>query len=518
MTDLERRIRDLLDEDARLAPPPREPGASVRRTRRRQASLVIVGVLTAVALVIGAVTGLRAVLRSSPMIPVGEVDTRTVTIAGVSITYPSAWTVVDAWPLAAQIATSSGTTTGGSDGSGSSRETQLDVPSGLPILELSNVDLGLTPGCSSLAPGLHVELPNDLATLSVAYDVDEARKQGPDPAVATWPVQLNPGPGPCGDGDYAHWRSATGTPYIAYARFGPGASSSDRQAVLDAFASMSFDTLLLEPPAERTAGYVLDGLRVGTTDYTLEARPASGGGVDLSLVNGRQPQSGPISLSGVGRSGDPDLQAARTGLLRVGSADTCQAIGVVCQVAFGVASNRVSSVRVDAPTVGAIEARVVPIPASLGTSFLAFDVQIPPETGETITALDADGNVIAEEALSETVSASPAPTAASEAQSELRNALAAALTYFTDGRTFEGFDPPTATSIEPTIAFNTSDTAAETGVSIRDVTARTILLVTKARDGTVFCIAFDRGQATYGTTDAHLVTQCDGDVSAWGGG
>jgi len=167
------------------------------------------------------------------------------------------------------------------------------------------------------------------------------------------------------------------------------------------------------------------------------------------------------------------------------------------------------------PSAGTFEPPILPIPSSLGTSFSVFDIQVPPVTGGTVVALDAGGNVVAQAPVeSPAPSASPLP----EAQSSLRNAMTAALTYYTDGATFVGFDPKTAVSIEPSLAFNASPVAQEGEISIREVTRSTILLTTLSSDGLAWCIADDQstGTATYGRSDAHSIGECSGDISAWG--
>jgi hypothetical protein len=94
----------------------------------------------------------------------------------------------------------------------------------------------------------------------------------------------------------------------------------------------------------------------------------------------------------------------------------------------------------------------------------------------------------------------------------------AALTYYTDGATFVGFDPKTAGSIEPSLVFNASPMSREGEISIREVTRSTILLTTQSSDGLLWCIADDQGagKATYDRSDAQTIGECAGDVSAWG--
>jgi len=94
MTDLERRIRDLLDEDARSAPQPAEAARAVSRTRRRQAVTLAGSALGVVALVAASIVAVRAVLTTDGMSP-ADAPTVTTTMNGISITYPEGWHVID---------------------------------------------------------------------------------------------------------------------------------------------------------------------------------------------------------------------------------------------------------------------------------------------------------------------------------------------------------------------------------------------------------------------------------------
>lgn len=500
---------DLWRDIARRSP---RPPIRLPSPGRRAAVAVFSLGLSLVVLVWAAIvlTGTSVSDRPPPAgpAPTGE---RTATVLGVSITSPSSWTLVDLWPLAHSIAT-------WPDPVGSSIDLPPDIRDrgGVPVLQVSNHDLGLTSACTGTAP------TGDEAVLYVAVnggpylvDADGSPK---------WSRDLTPGDGPCGQGMYAY-REATTTntarPYLVFAGIGPGVSEDDRQVVLDAFASLEFAPVDLLPPAETTPGYVLDGLQLGENDYAVEARSASDGGVDISLVNGFQPELDPVRLIGVGRPGDPDLEFALSGLIELSAPEASFGLPPtnVALAVFGVASDRVASIQVQIPSVGTFEPPILAILSSLGTSFGVFDIRIPPVAGGTVVALDVDGNVVAESSLGQGESPAPAPpqtSPAENAKASLRNALAAAFTFFTDGATFEGFDPQKATSIEPSLAYNSSNSAIEAEVSIREVTVDTILLVTKASDGSVFCLAVDHGRTTYGLADAKLFTQCDGDVSAWG--
>ena len=478
----------------------------------RRAAIAVFSLGLSLVVLVWAAIGLGSSLsnRPPPAGP-GPSSERTATVLGVSITSPSSWTLVDLWPLVHSIATWPDPARSG-----------IDLPpdirdrGGLPVLQLSNHDLGLSSTCSGTGP------TGDQAVLYVAMNAGPWLVN-PDGS-PKWSRHLTPGDGPCGQGMYAYREATTRTwmvPYLVFAGFGPDVSEADRQVVLDAFTSLGFAYAETFPPAETTPGYVLDGLQLGENDYAVEARSASGGGVDISLVNGLQPEVDPVRLAGVGRPGGPDLEFALSGLIRLSSPEASWPPTNVALGIFGVASDQVASIQVQMPSVGTFEAPILQIPPSLGTSFGVFDIQVPPVTGGTLVGLDVDGNVVAEEPLGQ--SQSPAPSAspilssASKAQSALRNALTAALTYYTDGATFVGFDPKAAESIEPSLIFNTSPTAVEGEISIREVTRSTILLLTQSSDGADWCIA-DRagGKTTYDRADAQTIAECTGDVSTWG--
>lgn len=95
------------------------------------------------------------------------------------------------------------------------------------------------------------------------------------------------------------------------------------------------------------------------------------------------------------------------------------------------------------------------------------------------------------------------------AQANLRNALVAAKTLSIDASTYATINPETADQIEPSLTYDTSAAASVGVISIRDVSATTVLLVTKSDSGTVFCIADNSyGGTTYGTVDAQAVAEC----------
>jgi type IV pilus assembly protein PilA len=90
------------------------------------------------------------------------------------------------------------------------------------------------------------------------------------------------------------------------------------------------------------------------------------------------------------------------------------------------------------------------------------------------------------------------------AQSDLRNGLAAAKTYFTDGDTYTGFDAAAALAIEPSL--NWVDGAPAAGATppelgINNATGPDVGLGRISDSGNTFCIADNASSAaTPGTT------------------
>ena len=199
---------------------------------------------------IGGTTG--GVSSESPM---------SATLHGVSVEYPASWTLVDLWPLARDIASW--------PEPGSVIDVPEDTPDrgGLPVLQLSNRDLGLGSVCGT-------DVNGDVAVLYVAanggpYLIDAEGHP-------RWPARLTRADGPCGPGWYAYrelWLdtgdgSGEARPYLVYAAFGPDASQADRDDVFATFSSLSFAPAsdFLYPPAESSPAYVQGTLEDETSD------------------------------------------------------------------------------------------------------------------------------------------------------------------------------------------------------------------------------------------------------------
>ncbi len=100
------------------------------------------------------------------------------------------------------------------------------------------------------------------------------------------------------------------------------------------------------------------------------------------------------------------------------------------------------------------------------------------------------------------------------AQSDLRNAMAAAKTYFTDGDVYTGFDAAAGEAIEPSLTWVNNTAPAVGQVSVNAESATQVIMVALSASGTFFCIADD---STVGTTydsggafaDVDTVAECD---------
>ena len=100
------------------------------------------------------------------------------------------------------------------------------------------------------------------------------------------------------------------------------------------------------------------------------------------------------------------------------------------------------------------------------------------------------------------------------AESNLRNAIAAAKTYYTDSETFAGFDGAgVATGIEPSLTWVLVDGAATVNtVTINTASLTTIEMSAKSSSGSTFCILdVSTGPGTtLGNVDATGATVCAG--------
>jgi type IV pilus assembly protein PilA len=102
------------------------------------------------------------------------------------------------------------------------------------------------------------------------------------------------------------------------------------------------------------------------------------------------------------------------------------------------------------------------------------------------------------------------------AQSDLRNGIAAAKTYFTDSDVYTGFDTTKAEAIEPSLVWTAAGTPTAGQTVIQVVGATSVVLTALSGSGTYFCIAdnsaagggtFFDANATYASIDT--LAECD---------
>lgn len=284
MNDLERDIRDVLDEEVRSAPTPHERTGALRKTRRRQGAVIFGGALVAVALVAGSFAGLRLIDRADDP-TFGDQPILTTSINGITMSHPEGWYVVD--PDEA-----------GLNGS----EPSPDLPK--LILAVAPFDPGELFAC----PGMTQGTPHQFL-----MTIQEEPRALNGPASAPWPVELEPlEVGAAESGCYPDWGflraawTAAGRTFEARAGFAPDVSDADRDALFDAFASLTFDA----GTGGETSFVLASGTTAGEAWELIAGAgllPALGESVGLELmlnaesvsagIGGLQPSNPTISMA-----------------------------------------------------------------------------------------------------------------------------------------------------------------------------------------------------------------------------
>ena len=306
-TEFEDELRDLFREKAAEAPlatptmPAAPPQHVLRRGRLHQVGTVLGSMVVVIALILGSVAGLTRILGEGGGddndIGNGGYDVfqRTATVEAFTVGSPSDWFLVNAWPLSMQIAVegSSGLSSkcvavpGGEpveceDTPGVETSSPIPVPHGLPMLQLSNVDFGLT------ANACETGLPSDAAVLYVALNYDAAIGGIADPSIQEFPPGIGlpqEGDGPCGPGRYAHF-TVNGERFFSWIGVGSAVSDADRETVEISYEMMSaIPDWTPTSPDRTTAGYVIaGGTSAAEGPWRLEVRP--GNDVEVTLFVG----------------------------------------------------------------------------------------------------------------------------------------------------------------------------------------------------------------------------------------
>ena len=259
MNDLERDVRGLLDDDASRAPLVTSPPDRLRtRVRRRQLRTAVAGgtAFLVVAGIVGAATWVG--LSEREAIPAGNDGPMRVTVDRFTIDVPSGWIALDTSFTPLVMATESETCSFSSEGvpvtggtttdAGQDLETPSEdrerctrepvtYPAGLPLLQLMQRDVSDVDqtGC-----GNRIGEGRDETGANAFADADAGFYLALLPAVTglpPWPVALEDGDGPCGEGSYARF-SVGDDAYLAFAGFGPEVAPETREALLAAVADM----------------------------------------------------------------------------------------------------------------------------------------------------------------------------------------------------------------------------------------------------------------------------------------
>lgn len=359
MSDLEQDIRELLDEEVRSAPPPHEATDTVRRTRRRQGAVIAAGALAAVALVAASLVGLRAIDRADRATFVDQ-PTVTTSLEGITISHPEGWHVVDP------------------------DEAGLNGPEPMPdlpklVLALSPIGRGELLGCPGMVEGSAA--PTFLLT------IQEQPLALTGDAMRPWPVELEPlelnaaesGCYPGWEFLRAGWTAADRT-FEARVGFAPDVGDADRNALLDAFASMRF-----EPVVDGATSVVLAAGTAGGEDWELiagQAFVATSG--ESSLVLSLEAES---TSSGLGFDPSSDeIQVSSHAFGDYGEREI---------VVFGALPVGTTSIEAFPPDgTPAILAEVLDVPDEIDARLNAFVFVAPEDLPVELNAYDADGNVV----------------------------------------------------------------------------------------------------------------------------
>lgn len=419
MPDLEQRFRgiDRLSAPELLSDARAKAEASARGPERRKVGTRVVTASIALALFAAAGILVWTALGPRSGTTVGSDGARVVmtTVNGVELTHPGGWTVVDLWPLARSIAS-------WPEPLGGAIDLPEDTPErgGLPLVQLSNVDLGLDSACG-------VSLAGDEAVLYIAENGGPYRVT--EGGVPIWPHELVPDEGPCGEGWYAYRQASepeeggttSVTPYLVFAGFGPDVTEVDRDAIFRAFDSMTltnFDDL--RPPAASAAPtYVLPDQAAppeATQAQPQETHLVASGNADdgawqiltyeLDVVtSGGAVRTWCLDFDGEGLEEEPadELRICSTNSLS-------EPIGAIMYVPdfrggdalmFGEVRADVAAVEVAFPggLLGAVDASVTPpaAPQSRAGEFVAI---VPPSDRVIVIALDSAGDEMARKAIS----------------------------------------------------------------------------------------------------------------------
>ncbi len=481
-SDVEQHLRRALEDEARTAPAPRDAAGAVRRVRLRQVGTVAGGTVIAIALVVAGVVGARTLDGGGGTTPAAP--TLTGELNGITIAYPEGWALVDP------------------DEAGLNGGLPED-PDSLPRLVLLLVPSppGDTFGCPAVAES------EEAATFVLSVQEEPLALDGP--GSTPWPTDLTPmANGPTEDGCYGGWEfrqaefSTAGRSFDVRIGIAPGISEAEREAVFDAYASMAFAATPRPTSVVLASGF--------------------GGGEEWEFVAHRGPSGLELSVdTSTGGSGGGGFRPDTTLSVFVGQSGGPGSPTFV----FGAVSREAVRVEVEpsSPSGASEVADVLDVPDDIDPDLNAFVVALPAATSGQVRALNATGDVLAFEPFGGALECPEVPVSsgasdgrsiasAEEAEDALRNALAAAKTFFTDCADYGALSPDAIDAIEPSFAYDDGPSASTSVISVRPVGTRALVLVARADDGSVRCLAedLDADIVAYGTTDASVPRDCAG--------
>jgi hypothetical protein len=355
VNDLERDLRRVLDEDARRVPTPISAPDGLRRSvRRRQAVFGGLVGLSALAIVAGIVAGATTLLPVGSSRPAGEGSTTTGTLNGITITYPQAWSLIDP------------------DEAGLNGSPQmLEPPLPRMMLALAPTDPGQMFGCPGQTGGA--------ATFLMTVQEEPLALDGP--SSGPWPVGLRPmNVGAFESGCYPDWDflragwTASGRTFETRVGLSPDANEDERDALLAAFASMTF------APADEAPTSVV--LTTGTA-----------GGEEWDLIAARQVDGLSLTLNaesfGTGSGGYHDSTSDELILTSHVFGDGAAAERVV----FGAVPEAVVRVEASWADGSVVSAEVLDVPNRIDPDLNAFVLVIAPDPVEFI-GYDSSGEVV----------------------------------------------------------------------------------------------------------------------------
>jgi hypothetical protein len=251
----------------------------------------------------------------------------------------------------------------------------IPVPHGLPMLQLSNVDFGLT------ANACEAGLPGGAAVLYVALDYDAAIGGIVDPSIQEFPPGIGLPPesdGPCGLGRYTHF-TVNSERFFAWIGLGADVSAEDREIVETTYEMMSaIPDWTPQPPDQVTPGYVVAGFTEGGVPWRLEARP----GQD-------------VTISRVTSGSTSDFEFALQNQPVTWCCSPIAYPGQVGGVVFGTVQRGASGVEFRADNgSAAVEGTILPPPSSLGSGFDLFFIEGANGLGDVVPVGLGTGDTI----------------------------------------------------------------------------------------------------------------------------